>query len=512
MLFDDHETQRLLDLVRLSAEAPTKDYKKLLDEAKGAVLRRKVSGYDEWAKGIRERYSGKQQDYTLGHLKQRFPETWEQMPLASLNYMRLIASQDAGVYGQPPERWLEINRERLDDEDPNADATLMAAEESSLNVAMGELERRCNVALTGLMRGLWVADPDLEHGGRISWALYWPDQVGLVYHPLAVDFSTLNQAVVILAETASPVPQVKAWEMWTRTYVEEDPNSGYGPWVRRVLMDDGSVVVDDVELGPDERLPWVLAQVGRPAGSPWIEPDYDLPVYVDTLNGDAAAMRLASDFGASPILFYSGTAVEGEAMVIGPGAVNKLGPNERLEAVRMDPQLQDMALLYDRSAKALASTRENSPDAYTSEVVAESGVSRLIKNIPHERRLDQLKPNWVHIEERQVLPLLISLVNKYAEGATIAEELKPRMKPTEPQGYETEAERTERVLRLLGEGLIGKPRALVMLGEARDEAEARAMVDEQQQATAPAVPGLASGSPFTSTRETTVGNEETPQQ
>jgi len=492
----DRETQRLVDLVASLAAGVDKVG---LEEAKRAAMRRKSQGYDDVMKGVRERYSGNQKGHIDAALIKRFPQTHESMPRTGLNYLAMIAAQDSGVYVLPPDRWLEGAAGEIDDAVPDAQTFADAIESSGLDVAMGEMEMRGTVSGTMVGKGMWIEDAEDPQGGRASWPLYWPDQVGIVMHPMATDYTTLAQAVLLIAETSSPDPSQVAYEVYSRKFDPALVAGTYGPWVRGVVTADGEEVVKTAPLVG--RFPWFIAQTGIPSGSPWIDVDVDLIGVVDTINCDDAAMRLAMDYGASPILNYYGTAVDSTALTVGPNAVNKLGPQERFEAVRVDPQLEEMGAQADRTTKQLAITRSNSPSAYTVEQGPPlSGVSRLIANIPHERKLSRLAHAWVQVENRQVLPILLSLIREHAT-TTIADGLVARMMPQKAPGYEDDTAKQERVLALLDHSVIDAPDARVMLGLSADREEAEAYIAKTRAPAA--IPGTLKGSPFASVRETT---------
>lgn len=497
----DRETKRLVDLV---ASLERGADKAVIDEVLRAVARRKVQGYDELVEGIRDRYMGNQAAHIDAALVKRFPQTHDSMPRAGLNYLAMIAAQDSGVYTVQPKRWLATPEgEPVDDTGDDAVVFATAIDASGLDVSMAEAEMRTTVAGTMLGKGLWIADVEDPQGGRVSWPLYWPDQVGVIMHPLATDHSTLKQAVLLVSETSSPDPAQLAYEVYSRTFDPVDVAGTYGPWHRSVVTADGEVVVEVAPIVG--RFPWFICQVGMPQGSVWIDPDQDLVTIVDTINCDDAAMRLAMDYGASPILNYYGTAVDAAKIVVGPNAVNKLGPSDRFEAVRVDPQLAEMGDQADRTTKQLAITRSNSPSAYTVEEGPPlSGVSRMIANIPHERKLSRLKHKWKQVEERQVLPILLSLIREHAT-TTISDGLVGHMEPQDQPGYEDKAAETQRVLDLVSADLIDDADARVMLGLSADRAEAEAYLEQTRTTMTPRVslPGALAGSPFTAPRETT---------
>ena len=120
MILPGAESARLIELLPRLARAAGKDE---LEAALSAVEKHRPAGYRARLAARRKRYLGQQRSIIESALRARFPQTFQRMPVAGLNFLRLVASQDAGVYAEPPERYLlEEEGERAKPESDEAKA------------------------------------------------------------------------------------------------------------------------------------------------------------------------------------------------------------------------------------------------------------------------------------------------------------------------------------------------------------------------------------------------------
>jgi hypothetical protein len=118
----------------------------------------------------------------------------------------------------------------------------------------------------------------------------------------------------------------------------------------------------------------------------------------------------------------------------------------------------------DQSLREIATTKGTNPASYSANAqTQESGVARMIANIPHERRLRELRPVFTAFEEQQLLPALIDVHDSFGP-ATIGEGVRPRVMLAEPLSYEDTEAKQRRLLVDLDQGVISKARYAVEMG------------------------------------------------
>lgn len=468
MLLPGAESNRIIDLLPRLARAAGKDE---LDAALAAVERHRPAGYRSRMVQRRKRYLGQQRSIIESALRARFPQTFQRMPVAGLNFMRLVAAQDAGVYAEPPERYLvEENGEREPPEMPEAAAFAALLDQSGLDAFMVEAERSALAMLTMFVRGQW-AKRDAEDPGRAALQLFWPSDVGVVCH--ASDPTDFERALLLVAEVASPAgPQGKArwYEVWSRS-VEDDELGApirWGPWMRHVVSDAGDALFaggDNRAVWEAERWPWACLQVGQPSGSVFVDAEHDLDDVVDSLNVWRSNEQYTLEMQGHTQLVYAGHTSEATELVVGPDAIAKVGPDETLTPVDLNPKLQDMREARKLALRELAATRQNSPDAYATEPGPPmSGISRAIANQPHEQRLAELRHTFRRFEERQLLPMLQALHNAFAPANAPAITGTPRMTPRRPPQLEDPEAKVRRLQAEVDAGWITPAQAAVDAG------------------------------------------------
>lgn len=468
MLLPGSESNRLIALLPRLARAAGKDE---LDAALALVEKHRPGGYRARMTQRRQRYLGKQRALVEGALRARFPQTHQRMPVAPLNFMRLVASQDAGVYAEPPERFI-VDEEggRVAADDPEGMAFAALLDVAGVDAFMVEAERAALAMLTLFVRGQWMKR-DADDPGRAGLQLFWPSDVGVICHPSnPTDF---ERAMLLVAEVAGPTgPQggVRWFELWSRTVDEDDMGAPlrWGPWTRHVVSDKGDALFaggDARAVWEADRWPWACLQVGQPSGSVFVDAEHDLDDVVDALNVWRSNEQYTLELQGHTQLVYAGHTSETTELVVGPDAIAKVGPNETLSPVDMNPKLQDMREARKLALRELAATRQNSPDAYATEPGPPlSGVSRAILNQPHDQRLAELRHTFRLFEERQLLPMLQALHNAFAPADAPAITGTPKMTPRRPAQLEDPEARVRRLQAEVDAGWITPAQAAVDAG------------------------------------------------
>jgi|GEM_PF-3477221 len=468
MLLPGFESDRLVNLLpRLTRTVGKAE----LEAALAACEQHRPPGYRLRMVMRRKRYEGKQRPIVEAALRSRFPNTWQRMPVAPLNWMRLVAAQDAGVYAEPPERYLLTSEgQRVDAEDAEATAFAALLEDAGLDSFAVQMERAALSLLTVFVRGTWTKR-DAADPGHASLSLFWPSDVGVVCHASAP--SDVDRALLLVAEIAGPggvQSRTKWYEVWSREVVEDVMGApvSWGPWVRHVVSSEGDALFaggDDAAIWPAERWPWACLQVGQPSGSVFVDAEHDLDDVVDSLNVWRSNEQYALELQGHTQLVYAGHQSETNELVVGPDAIAKLGPSETLTAVDLNPKLAEMREARKLALRELASTRQNSPDAYATEPGPPlSGVSRRIQNAPHDQKLAELRHTFRRFEESQLLPMLVSLHNAFARAEALAISGVPRMQPRKPPDFEDPEAKVRRLLAEVDAGWMTPAQAAVDAG------------------------------------------------
>jgi hypothetical protein len=469
-----------------------------------AGRRQRAADYDRIVKGIAVRYSGDQIGVVRDALKAAYPKTHQSLRPDPVNWLRFFARQDSGVYAEPAQRYLENESgEPLDVDDVRAHEFAEAARTMGLDVLMPEAERRCAAGARAVAIVCGWQRVGSEDEGHAVAHLYWGHDVVTIVHPSAPDspdavlFVGLRQA----STTGSTSP---LWWCWSRPVVEDELGAivSFGPWSHRRVSEDGKVATaSEVYEG---RLPVAFLRTETASSGLWPDPDRDVSVNVDALNVARSNRQHVIDMQAHATWVYSGTVRETSELVGGPGVVLQIGSGETLQAQTAGADHVAIEASATRDLQELGVSRGNSPDAYAVEPgAAQSGVSRMIANAPHDQRIAEMRPVFVDFEERQLLPIVVDVLQLFDPDAPADfGDVDARCKLSKSKAYEADTEKTDRVLALKAAGIIDDADARVMLGLSADRAEAEAYLG-QTRTTIASLPGALAGSPFTSPRETT---------
>lgn len=487
MLWGNDETRRLTALIAAGARAWSASG---LLEVLSAASSHKPLGFDRNSAALQVRYSGNQRAAVEAVLAQRYPSVARRMPVAPLNWALLVAASDAGVYRQPPDRWLS-DGERLPSDDERAALFASLLDDSHLDVVMAEAERRLVIAHNVIMHTSWDA-----HVQALRVTPYWAHDVLALPHPSRpTDFSS---APVVALRQAPPSAGSDAewWWVWSRSPVEDDSGEvvSWGPWYHTRVSTAGEQQGPAIPAEyPGTVLPICLLQSQPPEGSWLVDRDRDLVSLVDELNASRANEQYVMDLQGHTQGIYAGTMVEATQLVLGPDTLLRIGPGEQITTVDFNPKLDDMRESRKLSLRELASSRRNSPDAYAVEPGPPlSGVSRQIANAPHEARLDEMRRILVDFERRVLLPTLLDVVDTFAHPDVFAG-LTANMAARKTEEYEEKEAAQRRAQEAVDAGWISPARGAVSAGwyATVDEAVAAGLSDALPLSSQPATSALA---------------------
>ena len=501
MLIPGAASDTIVNTIRQQAGAWEPDQLQALLEA---GRRTRTADYDSVVKGLALRYSGDQTAIVRQALRTAYPRTFDQLPIDPVNWLRFFARQDSGIYAEPADRTLvDDSGQDIDEEDDRMVAFRRGLTQCGVDVVMPEMERRCHAgARAAFVMVGWRRTGEI---GKAVAQLYWTHDVVTLCHPSAPDdpdalwFCAVKQAHTT---QASPL-----WWVWSREFVEDAMGTlvSFGPWTHRRVSEDGETSTA-TESYPG-RFPGAFLRIEPGSGGIWPDPDRDLMANVDNLNKARSNRQHVIDMQAHATWVYSGLTRETNELVGGPGVVLQIGSGETLQPQTAGADHGAIEASATRDLQELGVSRGNSPDAYAVEPgQAQSGVSRMIANAPHDARIAESRPIFVDFEERQLLPIVLDVLALF-DPASPADfgGVRPvcRLKSAKP--YEADTEKQARVLELKASGLIDDADARVMLGLSADRAEAEAYLEQMRTTMAPKVspPGALAGSPFTSPRETT---------
>jgi hypothetical protein len=429
------------------------------------------------------------------------------MPIDPVNWLRFFSAQDAGVYTSPTVRELvDENGDVVDEDDPSSVAFLDAVEQVGGDRLMAEVEQRCltgakAIAIVVGWRRLNPAKP-----GKLVATQYWGSDVFTIAHPIALNDPDALMVVGLRQARAAYETGADVWWVWSRPVTEGTDGPVFGPWQHVVISEDGKH--KSLPIPYDGMLPIVWCRSEDAVGSIWPDPDRDISANVDNLNVGRSNRQHVINMQAHAVMVYAGTMLEASTIVAAPDRPIKVMTGETISYLTAAADHDAILTSSTRDLEELGVSHGNSPDAYAvTPGEAQSGVSRMIANAPHDERVARLRPLFKQFEEQHLWPLVIDLINRHVDGVTIPDSVYPRVTLGTAKTYETDADKITRVGELLALDLVDKAKAAVMVGLFADESEAKAHYD--LQVGAPAIPGTLKGSPFASIRETTTTDTET---
>tara|TARA_Y100000361_G_scaffold113819_1_gene104235 strand:- start:81 stop:1568 length:1488 start_codon:yes stop_codon:yes gene_type:complete len=466
---------------RLVERGAADNAKQILDQMFEQANKWKPSGYDTEMKRRRDYYEGKQGSWLRQALAQRYPSTFNDMSQVALNYAKLIADVDAAVYDHQPERKLTVDLQPLDDQDPVAKEYYRITSEAALNVALAECERRLMLMNTMFIHVRYDYNrnaPCLE--------LFYPQDVWVIPDP--ANPTSLEDSYALMARVVSREgiqSGVQTYCIYYRSIeMTETGEKVKGPWKSEFVTEEGHVeqIYRD-NLVPHGMLPFVIWRNGLADGTIYRDADNDLLDTIDAINVNFTNLTYVLDMQAHSMLAYEGDSREN--LVGGPGKVISYAPGENLSVLDFNPKLKDMEGINNNLIKTLASTRRQSPDAYSiDQQPPESGVARQIANMPYIKALRE-RQFYAEEMEQSLYPLLVAVNNIYTDGAYIdSEKYALQWTAGEDPSFEDETSKTARIMMALDQGLISKERAAFELGYYASEEEARVAMAETAEAAA----------------------------
>jgi hypothetical protein len=456
--FVDTETDRLIKLIEGQARAWTSKELQLLKDA--AESQRPI-GIDTTSKAIALRYSGDQTIVMKAALRKRYELAWETMPVSPLRYIKQWASQDAGAYTRPPDRYLtDAEGERVDEEGEDAKWFAWLCGAASLVTVMPEVERRC---LSGAGAcAVFVGWRHLRDEPALQ--IYWPHDVYTVCHPDGVDDPAYLIAVAL--RQRGPKEEGDAWWVWSREVTETESGPVFGQWHHAKVTEKGAAVLPVPYAA--EMLPIAFARTIHPEGTFFGEPDGDVVAMSDSLNVSRSNELHIIDKQAHAVPVVSSDTYDGKDLALSPDVILPLRGGDTMQYVAAGADFAALLASREQNIREIASTRGNNPGAYSASVgVAESGVARMIANIPHERRMAEIRPVFQTFEEQQLLPILVDVFNAFHSQGLIADGLVPRVTLAEPITYEDKEAKQRRLVVDLDLGVISKAAYAVEMGHYR---------------------------------------------
>ena len=457
-LFEPVEQTRAISIIRNGAKAWTAaELQAVLQLAKV----RKPAGLDDVSAGVQLRYRGKGASAVASALAKEFPET-RGMPITSINWLRLLARLDAGVYVVPSDRWIDADGTRIKDDDDRAKLWAWALRKSRTHVQMAEAERRALLP-PGCLFGqtVWIRPPG-DPIGYPRTDLYWPHDVEVLCHKDAP--TTWAYRYMVALRQAPPDTTAKGtwWRVWSRE-PPDDIDAPWGDWHSVLVSTAGDQMGSQAEPVRYEgkTLPVFIVQLTDAEGSVFTDEDSDLIDVVDDLNKRRSNESFVIGLQGHDQMWMSGTTEQGTKKG-GPDTVITVPPGERMEVLSFNPALSEMRESRKQAMRELAISRTNSPDAYATEPGPPlSAASKRISNIAHDTRIAEQSTLMQAIEEDDEGPLaiLLDVVRTYhPDGAKLAD-VTPRMAPRKPPVVEDLAQRQQRLGEAVDRGWIDDARA-----------------------------------------------------
>jgi hypothetical protein len=480
MLFQRTQQQQIIDRIR---EGKTVADKGELQDLLDACKQWRPPGYDEHQHKVRDYYTGHSKKHTLRALQKRFPSTWPKMTLVDFNFTKLYAEEASAVFDEP---WTYRLRPHGDDDVSEDEAESFAdmLEAADLAAVLPEAERRTKVAKTVWLR----VHPDVVTAAatgdppQIKVDIYWPGDVFVLPHPSA---PTSTDALIALVARAGGEGGAQRWEVWTRTFTEEEGAvSSFGPWRAEVFSVEGGKVARHVfwEEWPEAvgLLPWVPYHDDVLDGLPVVDPPRNILDAVDAINTGMANEAMMADFSAAPLLLRKTDDPQPATIAIGPGTMTDVPRQDDIVSISQSADFAGVRAVTRATAGMLALTSRQRIEGLDVEATASalSGIALRIKNEPQEKARRE-SVNRARAMVQRLLRVLCLCSDAFA-GTSLLDAGWPDYEPSEPQDHEEKEARQRRVESMLALGLITKARALVLLGMARDEADARMQIEEIQ--------------------------------
>ena len=466
-------------LNRVVSRGTQDNRKKIIEQFMDHAQAWKPHGYDTEMIRRRDYYEGNGSRWMVEALKKRYPATWSDMDIVNLNYLKLIADNDAAVYDYGATRRLLVNDEMLDlDSDMQRHYEQMLRQ-SNLDVVLSEAERRVMVCNTIFMNIEWSIDLDAPQV-----KIFYPQDINVIPNP--ANPQSLQDSYGMMVKTVSPNGLTDTTQYYI-FYYREVVDGELGPWFAELVNDEGfaSQIYPENRL-PYTQLPWVVWRNGYADSTMFRDADNDLIDSIDAININQTNLNFILDMQAHSTLAYEGDSRED--LVGGPGKVISFAPGERLSVLDYNPKISELEQVNVNLVKTLAATRRQSPDAYSIHRKApESGIARQISNLPYMKALKE-RQHFAREMEMDLYKVYAEVHNAFHESTAIPlENGSIRFTPNDEPEIQDPQVHMQKVMAGLTNELITKSRAAVELGFYQDETEAMeaigAQTEQQEQAT-----------------------------
>ena len=431
--------------------------------------RSKPLGYDTVVTGIAQRYRGDQKEIVRSALVKRYEKTGDEMPVNPLNWLAFFARSDAGVYVGDADRWLELDGKRLPDTDARTGVFSQLVEQASLQTVAPEVERRALAAAKAIAVEVSWARVEDKDPGVPTLTIFWTCDVFVITHP---SMPADDRAIIACGLRRTPASSKAGEHIWTihsRGYTDVGGRpTSWGPWREITVRSDGAVIHSSREnLG--KRLPVVFLRLEQPDGGFWPAPEADVLCQVDELNVSRSNEQHTVDMQGHSWGVYKGTEHTAAHIVLSPGRFMRIGPQESLDVIDPNPKIEEMLASRQQATQEIAMARSNNPDAYsTTKSAAVSGISRAVANIPHDKRIRELRPVLRRFEEQRLLPTLLEQAALYGPSGwpddLASEGLQARVEFPPPPDYEELDQKQRRLEIDLKLGVISVARYAVLMG------------------------------------------------
>ena len=352
-----------------------------------------------------------------------------------------------------------------------------------------ELRAMCGVRTVFLHIGFFPSTDG--EPGYCTEHLYWPHDVAVVTLPTA---PSEEGAIVFVALRQTAPGMREQWLLYKRDLVSnEDGTVDLLGWQTALFTATQGAVTWSEYAG--KLLPVVALRIEQPDGGFWPAPNHDAYHQSVGLNINRANMEQVTDLQAHSVMAISSDTYDEKEQPVGPDAVLRLRNGENAQWITPSPAFEAMRENVDEKQRAIATVNGNNPGAYSAKAAQpESGIARIIANLPHEQRLKQLRPVVKRFDER-VCRVLLDVSDAFDDDVPLfGEVVRPRVELGQTPMYEDPEAKQRRALIDLEKGVLTLAEYAVEVGRysSIDDAVADGIPNERRAA---ASAGGAMGAP-----------------
>ena len=474
MIEKDSESTKIIQSIAAGANMS----KDMLQDLLEISAQWKPQGYDKNIEQRRRFLNGNQTQDLVNKLKKEFPRTWGKMSPTTVNYTKLYADQSANSYKTPPARQvLSESGEVLDD--GRAEDFSEMIRRSNIDRIMLDAERICMVAKTVFLR-VGINQASMYNGRPFVEVMpFWPSDVYVIPSPL--DPSDISLSCALMARITGP-EGVNGGGQWFEVWTRPGEPGNYGPWsVDHISLATGDsrkpFGSDDAEYMLD-RLPWVSFNDGHTQGTPYLDVNRDLTELQQNINSAYTDVMFTVKMQAHAEIVYSGDSGREADFIGGPGQVLTIGANESMSTLNYGVDDTQLNTIHDL-VKQSALTNRISPDSFTADQSnVQSGISRVIANIPQAEARQERSAIYKEMEQRHLMPIMSQVSDEWA-GTSIGDAVEYLVTFPEPIIYEDLTDKQNRAVMAAENGMISPARAAVEAGwyESIDEAVDAGLAD-----------------------------------